>query len=439
MPFALTPDGELADPGRPLPGGPYRCLQCDEPVSFRTAHTRAGRPVIAHFAHRSGSECSGESVVHLAAKMRLVQALSEPGAEFGLLRVCQRHRCQEAMLELWSPPVFDEVREEVTIGEYRLDVALLHEGSVVFGFEVFFAHRVGRVKAAQLSAPWLELDAAATAANPHVLTPVVDDDITGDDEESLRSCMRATRAQLVDKLTWRLGQPAPLSVPLEGAFVPERLVTRVLHARREGGSSLTPWSCEACMDAQRRWAAHLAAEAQAQARLEAERRERAVLERERRTHSLAVQRQQFGPDLLAPFEGYVYEHLLQFESTYRFARRYAQAVPGLHDWLREYAWEGPDFVARRCLACQRPMLCVDTRRYLPEYQRLAPMLEYFRPQGGAPGYLLSRCLSCGARQPLRRMRESPFVEVVSHFLFAYLERFPRASPAKDSGDLGRQR
>lgn len=246
VPYAINGRGELADPARALPEGPFRCLECRAPVSFRREHLRGGHRVKAHFAHASGSECSGESVLHLAARLRLREALSLPESEFYILQVCQRHRCEDSQLDLWQPPIYDTAEEEVTLGGYRLDVALLHGDRVVFGFEVFHTHRIGSVKGARLPVPWMELDANATASNPYLLTPVIDPLIRGEDEEDLCFELMTNRAGLGEALTRRLAVPAPLDVPIPEGQVPAGLVQRVFSAKREGTSFLGAYRCEPC-------------------------------------------------------------------------------------------------------------------------------------------------------------------------------------------------
>ncbi|WP_158679941.1 competence protein CoiA family protein [Deinococcus sp. NW-56] len=59
---------------------------------MRGAHLRRGRPVAAHFSHQPESTCAGESVIHLAAKMRLAETLTQRERPFLIRRVCQRFK-----------------------------------------------------------------------------------------------------------------------------------------------------------------------------------------------------------------------------------------------------------------------------------------------------------------------------------------------------------
>lgn len=69
------------------------------------------------------------------------------------------------------------------------------------------------------------------------------------------------------------------------------------------------------------------------------------------------------------------------------------------------------------------MVCLDTRDYIPDFQRLAPPLEFFKPPDAPRGYLLSRCLNCGTRPPLKTMSDPPCERVNSHDLELFLSHF----------------
>ncbi|CAM3445265.1 Competence protein [Deinococcus saxicola] len=142
-------------------GARYSCLECGGAL-----HVKRGKERAAHFAHdhEDLAGCAGESVTHLAAKrtlrLQLQTELSQnhhiqwvqqcPGAQGG----CRMRSVLPQRREV-SPPW--EVREEVTHGRYRFDVAVLCAGQVVFGFEVYHRHLVPDEKAAELDVPWLEL------------------------------------------------------------------------------------------------------------------------------------------------------------------------------------------------------------------------------------------------------------------------------------------
>lgn len=170
VPYATDTAGRVVSPKEAAPGR-YFCLECHETVSYRRAHTRRGREVEAHFAHLPGNECAGESVLHLAAKFRLREALELQEKPFVLRRSCSRWYCTQTWDEPLTMPSFDVAAEEVAYGNYRLDVGTLLAGRVVMAFEVFHSHRIGSVKAAGLRVPWVELQAAPTADDPYSFNP----------------------------------------------------------------------------------------------------------------------------------------------------------------------------------------------------------------------------------------------------------------------------
>lgn len=139
----------------------YTCLECGGSL-----HVKRGPQRAAHFAHDHDdpTTCTGESVTHLAAKRLLRQQLQAELEQDGLVKWMQHCRGVEGACRMRSvlPQEREvasgwEVREEVTYGRYRFDVAVVVSGQVVFGFEVYHRHLVPDEKAADLDVPWLEL------------------------------------------------------------------------------------------------------------------------------------------------------------------------------------------------------------------------------------------------------------------------------------------
>ena len=162
VPYALDADGRVVAPLAAVKGAFYTCLECSQRLDLR--RSRRERP---HFAHRPDAlrTCSGESATHLAAKHLLCAQLEEELAQHAQIvwhlpctgagaHPCRDHATlkQTATLAAW-----DAVALEVAHGPYRFDVAITHQGQVIYGFEVFFRHQVPQAKAANLAVPWLEL------------------------------------------------------------------------------------------------------------------------------------------------------------------------------------------------------------------------------------------------------------------------------------------
>ncbi|GGR21271.1 competence protein CoiA family protein [Deinococcus ruber] len=161
IPLALDHHGELASALTALKHVSYTCLECGGSL-----HVRRGETNIAHFAHTAHDTqgCSGESVIHRAAKRVLRQQLEAELAQDGHVQWV-RHcpgvqtpcRMQAVLPERYNVGPGATVLEEVTYGRYRFDVAVLIGPRVVFGFEVYHRHAVPREKAEGLNVPWLEL------------------------------------------------------------------------------------------------------------------------------------------------------------------------------------------------------------------------------------------------------------------------------------------
>jgi hypothetical protein len=163
VPFALDEHGRVAHPLTASKRRRYRCLECNEQVFPR--HRKGFLP---HFYHAPGSKsvCGGESVVHRAAKLALQHVVRQSLEEAHAIRwfrdcpgyeeECRdryRFPCEHSL------PAWDGVALEVTHGDHRFDVAVVHRSRVVFGFEVYHRHAVPPEKARALDVPWLELKA----------------------------------------------------------------------------------------------------------------------------------------------------------------------------------------------------------------------------------------------------------------------------------------
>ena len=180
VPYAIDNQNCLVKPDQGMIHGDYRCLQCQERVHFKPGKTKQ-----PHFAHAAVTTCTGESVLHLAAKQALLEEL--PGlSEVGVLLPCRRAGCQNVHIEVWTLPLFDAVQTEVSLDNVRLDVALMYKGVVVAAIEVFHTHRIGEEKRQALAIPWIEVRAETVLVNPQVMQPVVQQLVTKAQLRALR-------------------------------------------------------------------------------------------------------------------------------------------------------------------------------------------------------------------------------------------------------------
>jgi hypothetical protein len=388
---------------------------------------------VAHFKHQSGSLCKGESVLHIAAKVRLLEAVTLRERPFVIRRVCQRLACDATHDEPWEVPDYDEAGVEVQFGTYWLDVATIASGTVGVGFEVFVTHRVDTVKSANLSVPWLELQAQATVEDPYVLQPVVDLKLTGDDESWIRGRLGATRADLPQRVQDWVNWARATGVRVNESSLPRHLVEKMFESRREGISFLPAWWCPDCADARDRWrqAALMAAqELEGLARKKMELQARAVREREREQQEferiqaarLVAQRAVFGPWLQVPFHRHIVMDMEKNAAVLRVACQYlVRHWPGAERRLRR--WSGQNLIARRCWSCQRPILCLDARGFVRDSQAFYPLAEYCKPKQGRRGHFVSRCLACREEQPLQDLRRGGFVVLRDDTLLTWVDGF----------------
>lgn len=162
VPYALDTEGRVVAPLTAPQGVVYICLECGQRLTLR--RRRGQRPHFTHLAHNP--TCTGESAPHLAAKHLLrEQLLAELEARGEVVWYLKRPgvvgRCRDhaTLPRQFSVPAWDAVELEVPFESFRFDVAVIHRGRIVFGFEVCFRHEVPEAKAAGLRVPWLELAA----------------------------------------------------------------------------------------------------------------------------------------------------------------------------------------------------------------------------------------------------------------------------------------
>ena len=163
VPYAIDCDFEIiVKAANASKSSRYKCLECGQNLTLRDGEKRT-----KHFAHppTSHAGCSGESLIHKAAKELLARQIRrelEEHDSFSFQRQCpgvEGFGCKKKQLIHGSRGIkgWTQVLLEVVHGDFRLDVAVLAEDSVVYGFEVFYRHQVPEKKAEKLDIRWMEL------------------------------------------------------------------------------------------------------------------------------------------------------------------------------------------------------------------------------------------------------------------------------------------
>ncbi len=147
-------------------GIPYFCPQCHGRV-----HLRSGPHVVPHFYHvQPNTTCSGEGVVHRAAKALLLYWINQ-GQAIRLAYSCPR--CQHEGSYSWPFSRTSTAIQEYTLGKYRGDIVILDDHyHPQADLEILVSHRVDDQKASQLPVPWVELEAEFILQCPTVLWPL---------------------------------------------------------------------------------------------------------------------------------------------------------------------------------------------------------------------------------------------------------------------------
>lgn len=212
IPIASDVHGRLVPPEEAAKGARYSCPSCEGDVDLH-----AGERKRRHFHHRA-STCNEETVLHVAAKRLVVQAVHawrEGGPAVAFVRRCAEDRCEETATQRLPKKVLRAVEEHRTPSGYVVDVALLGPADLaVAAIEVVVTHEVDARKAFELGLPWIEVAAADVCASRGlVLTPLRDrflpwlcDAHTARRGESAKEerAERKTRTHLLRRIGYRL-------------------------------------------------------------------------------------------------------------------------------------------------------------------------------------------------------------------------------------------
>lgn len=170
IPYGLDSNGRLVKAKDAVRGSTYVCPECRSPLVYR-----AGEVVTQHFAHKSNTACTGESILHLTAKMLISQAIethsvTESDSRISMMCTCE---CCKKEFQLNLPKnAFSSSRQEERIGSFICDVVAIRDDSPALAIEVLATHAVGEEKAKQLTIPWVELKAENVLENPAYWRPV---------------------------------------------------------------------------------------------------------------------------------------------------------------------------------------------------------------------------------------------------------------------------
>ena len=159
VPLGVDPRGAIVTPEDAQRGTTYCCPACSSKLVLRKGEKK--RP---HYAHKATTECSGESALHASAKHLIASTISD-GAVPTLHLQCKS--CFEHFTVPFPPD--RELRpsvEHLVDGGRVVDVALLNGEDVALAVEIVKTSAVTEAKAADLSMPWVELEAEAVLENP---------------------------------------------------------------------------------------------------------------------------------------------------------------------------------------------------------------------------------------------------------------------------------
>ncbi len=145
-------------------GERYNCPACESALVYK-----AGAVVRKHFAHKPSFACTGETVLHQSAKLRVaevVRAAIQGGPTISMNILCSA--CSQRFDMFFPARAVDEVRLEGRVDSGRVaDVLLLQTGIHRFAIEIRVTHAVGVEKSSNFGIHWIELDAKQVLEDPY--------------------------------------------------------------------------------------------------------------------------------------------------------------------------------------------------------------------------------------------------------------------------------
>ena len=159
IPYALTNNKLPVSPQVAEKGKVYSCPVCDSEVFLKRGEIRT-----PHFAHKPDTGCSGEGVVHKVVKQMIYcmyrRTIDTPMASIGIFRKCP-NCSQYAVFIQFRSGYDDDIKCEVDVSGYRVDIAIYRNGKPTYGIEVRDTHPVDDAKwdaFAEIQFPCIEVE-----------------------------------------------------------------------------------------------------------------------------------------------------------------------------------------------------------------------------------------------------------------------------------------
>lgn len=142
--FAFDSDNNVVFVKDAVKGIPYKCPECGEELVFKSSGKTGQGSRRAHFAHKSegGSNCTPESLLHSAFKLKTAEILQEK-ISCGCKEFILKYKCTGCSKSYSGNILYmaKDVKVEFDMGVCRPDIALLDaKGKVVIVVEIVNTH-----------------------------------------------------------------------------------------------------------------------------------------------------------------------------------------------------------------------------------------------------------------------------------------------------------
>lgn len=165
--FALNSNQKVCRPDTAPKGEKYFCPGCGEEVILRRGEVK-----IAHFAHKSGTNCTKESILHKTAKNLIIDTITNDRENVRIKRHCAI--CGAEHYQSLPPDIVSAVPERRLESGFIADVGLLDSSKVRAAIEVHVTHFVDERKENEIGIPFIEVEGEDITEDAKNLKPIKD-------------------------------------------------------------------------------------------------------------------------------------------------------------------------------------------------------------------------------------------------------------------------
>jgi hypothetical protein len=165
--YALDKSQKVCNPETAPKGEKYYCPGCGEEVILRRGEER-----VAHFSHKSDTQCTQESILHKTAKKLIVESITNDRSKVRILRHCDI--CGSSFNQPLPFSIVSAIEEYRLESGFIADIGLLDAAKAQAAIEVHVTHYVDERKENEIGIPFIEVEGADIVKDSINLKPIKD-------------------------------------------------------------------------------------------------------------------------------------------------------------------------------------------------------------------------------------------------------------------------